>query len=141
MTPLEAKALLIRVMTKLVTPKLEQGGFIPFGALLGQNREVQLLMPKSMKRNVARDGLDTYFVQTIRKAMAGGKYITACWCADVRAQTNGEALIPALLVHIEHADSFSQNILIPYRKNEGGKIAFDEPTSEPTQYQIFSSQT
>lgn len=66
MTPQEEKALLLRVVTKLVTPQLERGGFVPFGAILGQNRNVQLLMPKSVKRDVTRDELVDYWVQTIR---------------------------------------------------------------------------
>jgi hypothetical protein len=136
MTPDEAKALLLRVVTKLVAQQLEQGGFMPFGAILGQKRDVQLLMPKSMKPNVVRDELDTYWAQTIRKAIANGDYTTACWCADVRGQSDDETLIPALLIHAEHAHSFSEDILIAYRK-EGGKIVFDEPTIEPTQHQIF----
>jgi hypothetical protein len=139
MTPDEPKALLLRVVTKLVAPRLEQGGFIPFGAILGQKRDVPLLMPKSMKRNVARDELDTYWTQTIRKAIANGDYLTACWCADVRGQADDETLIPALLIRAEHAHSFSENILIAYRKNGAGRIVFDEPTIEPTQHQIFSS--
>jgi len=138
MTPEDAKALLLRVVTKLVASQLEQGGFIPFGAILGQKRDVQLLMPNSMKRNVARDELDTYWAQTIRKAIANRDYTMACWCADVRAQAQDETLIPALLIHAEHAHSFSEDILFAYRKNEGGTIVFDEPTVEPTQHQIFS---
>jgi len=137
MTPDEAKALLLRVVTKLVAPQLEQGGFIPFGAILGQKRDVQLLMPKSMKRNVARNELDTYWTQTVRKAIANGDCTTACWCVDV---LDGETLITALLIHAEHAHSFSEDILIAYRKNECGKIVFDEPTIEPTQHQMFSSE-
>lgn len=139
MTPDEAKALLLRVVTKLVAQQLEQGGFIPFGAILGQQREVQLLMPKSMKRNVTRDELDSYWAQTIRKAIVNGHYKTACWCADVRGQADDETLIPTLLVHVEHEHSFAEDILIAYRRNEGGNIVFDEPNIEPTKYQIFPS--
>jgi hypothetical protein len=138
MTPEEAKALLLRVVTKLVAPQLEQGGFIPFGAILGQKRDVQLLMPKSGKRNVARDELDAYWAQTIRKAIADGDCTTACWCADVRGQTDDETLIPALLIHAEQAHSFSEDILIAHQKNENGKIVFDEPNIEPAQHPIFS---
>jgi hypothetical protein len=123
----------------LVAPQLERGGFIPFGAILGQNRDVQLLMPKSMKPNVARGELDTYWVKTIRKAIANGECLTACWCADVRGQTDDDTLIPALLIHVEHANSFSEDVLIAYRKNENGKIVFDEANIEPTHHQIFLS--
>jgi hypothetical protein len=136
MTPDEAKALLLRVVTKLVAPQLELGGFIPFGAILGQARDVRLLMPKSMKPSVVRDELDTYWAQIIRKAIAKGDYTTACWCADVRGQVDDETLIPALLIHAEHAHSFSEDILFAYRK-EDGKIVFDEPKVESTPHQIF----
>lgn len=139
MTPQEEKALLLRVVTKLVAPKLEQGGFLPFGAILGQNRDVQLLMPKSMKRDVSPDELDNYWVQTIRNAIAAGEYLTVCWCADVREQAQDGTLASALLVHVEHAHSFSEDILIAYRKNESGKVVFDEPRTEATLHQIFSA--
>jgi hypothetical protein len=139
MTPQEEKALLLRVVTKLAAPQLEQGGFIPFGAILGQNRDVQLLMPKSMKRDVARNELDNYWARTIRNAIAAGKYMTVCWCADVRGQTDDGTLIPALLIHVEHAHSFSEDILIAYGKNESGKVVFQEPNTEAIQHQIFSS--
>jgi hypothetical protein len=78
MNPDEPKALLLRVVTKLAAQQLEQVGFMSFGAILSQKRDVQLLMPKSMKTNVVRDELDTYWAQTIRKAIANGDYTTAC---------------------------------------------------------------
>jgi hypothetical protein len=99
-------------------------------------------MPEGMKDNVARGGLDAYFIQHIRKAIANGKYATASWCADVRGQTDGETLIPASLVHLEDANSFSEDILIAYRKNEGGKILFwraDQGTNPISDTLIFLS--
>ena len=139
MTPQEEKALLLRVVTKLVAPKLEQGGFFPFGAILGRNRDVQLLMPKSMKRDVSRDELNSYWIQTIRNTIAAGEYLTVCWCADVREQAQDGTLTPALLIHVENVHSFSEDSLIAYRNNEGGKVVFDEPRTEATLHQIFSA--
>jgi hypothetical protein len=65
--------------------------------------------------------------------------MTARWCAHVRGQTDDSALIPSLLIHVEHVRSFSEDIPIAYRKDKGGKIAFDEPTTEGTPHQIFSA--
>src|SRR5260370_31863694 len=103
MTPQEEKALLLRVVTKLAAPHLEKGGFIPFGAILGQKRDVQLLMPKSMKRDVPRNELDNYWARPIRNAIAAGKYMTVCWCADVRGQPDAGPLRPAVLFHFGHS--------------------------------------
>lgn len=139
MTPQEEKELLLRVVTKLVRKQLEKGGFIPYGATLGSNREVQLLMPKSMKRDVTRDELDAYWVQTIRQAVATGECKTACWCADVREKAEDGTLVPAVLIHVEHAETFSEDILYPYRKDENSGVVFGEPMSELTEHQIFTS--
>jgi hypothetical protein len=139
MTPQEEKELLLRVVTKLVRKQLEKGGFIPYGATLGSNRDVQLLMPKSMTRDVTRDELDAYWVRTLRQAVAAGECKTVCWCADVRVQAEDGTLLPAVLIHVEHADTFSEDILYPYRKDEGSRILFGERTSQATQHQIFTS--
>ena len=48
--------------------------------------------------------------------------MTARWCADVRGQTDDGALIPSLLIQAEHVHSFSEDILITYRKDKGGKL-------------------
>jgi hypothetical protein len=139
MTPQEGKELLLRVLIKLVSKQLEEGGFIPYGATLGANRDVQLLMPKGMKRDVTRDELDAYWVRTIRQAVSKGKCKTACWCADVRVQAENGTLLPAVLIHLEHAGMFSEDILCPYRKDESSGVVFGEPTIEETEHQIFTS--
>jgi hypothetical protein len=141
MTPQEEKALLLRVATKLVAPQLKQGGFLPFGAILGQNRDVQLLMPKSVKRDVTRDELDKYWTQTIRDAIGSGEYLTVGWCADVREQTKEGGLIPAVFIHVEHVRLFSEDILIKYGKKESGEVVFGEPITEATQHLIFATSS
>jgi len=88
MTPKEEKELLLRVVTKLAGQQLEKGGFLPFGAALGSKRDVQLLMPKSMKQDVTTDELDAYWVRTLRKAVATGECKTVCSCTDMYAQIN-----------------------------------------------------
>jgi len=137
MTPQEEKELLLRVVTKVAKKQLEQGGFIPFGATLGSNRDVQLLMPKSMKPNVTQDELDAYWVRTLRKAAAGGECKSVCSCADVRIQADDGTMVPALLIHVEHTDNLSEDILYPYEKDERLGIVFGELKSEETEHQIF----
>jgi hypothetical protein len=101
-------------VTKLAGQQLEKGGFIPFGATLGSKRDVQLLMPKSMKQDVTTDELDAYWVRTLRQAVATGECKTVCSCTDVRVQANEGLLVSAVLVHVEHVDTSSEDILYPY---------------------------
>ncbi|HYL86312.1 MAG TPA: hypothetical protein VE263_18960 [Candidatus Angelobacter sp.] len=139
MTPQEEKELLLRVVTKLAGKQVEQGGFIPFGATLGSSRNVQLLMPKGMKRDVTRDELDAYWIRELRKATASGECKTACWIADVRMQSEEGVLHPAVMVHVEQAGAFSEDILYPYKNERGSGVTFGEPTSENTEHQIFAT--
>ena len=131
MTPREEKDLLIRVVRKLAITQLIKGGFIPFGATLDSKRHVQLLMPKSMKKNTTRDELQVYWARELKQAAASGACKTVCWCADVRADSDGGALVPAVFVHIEHCDAYAEDIFYPY-VNEGSEC-------EVTEHQIFIS--
>jgi len=137
MTPQEQKDLLLGVVTKLATKRLEEGGFIPFGATLGSKRDVKLLMPKSMKQNVTRDELEAYWIRELRKATAEDACKTACSCADVRVPVGEGELVPALLIHVEHAEGSAEDILYPYRKDESSGIVLGEPTSAAIKHQIF----
>ena len=104
MTPQEEKALLLRVVTQLAAKFLLKGGFIPFGATLGPNRNVDLLMPEGMKKDVTRDELYDYFGKELRGAAAGEQRKTACICAHV-GEVEGKVLFPAVLVHVEHTEA------------------------------------
>jgi hypothetical protein len=57
----------------------------------------------------------------------------------VRVQANDGLLVSAVLVHVEHVDTFSEDILDPYRKDEGSGVVFADPTSEAAEYQIFTT--
>lgn len=136
MTPQEKKELLLRVVTKLAARQLANGGFIPFGATLGSKRDVQLLMPKSMKTNVARDELRGYWARELAQAASEDRG-TVCWCADVRIALEGDAPVPAVLIHIEHPEAYAEDVLYPY-EYMGSECLLQPPIVEVTDYQIFA---
>jgi len=84
MTPLEEKQLMLRVVLRLAKEQLEKGGFIPFGAALGMKRDVPRRMPKSMKKDVTPDKLDTYGNEQFRPIVAGQDCQTVCKCVPRR---------------------------------------------------------
>jgi hypothetical protein len=137
MTPQEKKALLLRVVTKLAAQQLENGGLTPFGATLGEKREVQLLVPDRIKPDATLEELDAYWTRELRQAAAKGDCDTVCTCIHVGMQTEEGISVPALLIHIEQADAFSEDILYPYEKGERSEVIFSEPTTEAAEYQIF----
>jgi hypothetical protein len=139
MTPQEEKELLLRVVVRVAAMQLKEGGLVPFGATLGLKRDVKLLMPKSWKQTpTTRDELEGYWIRELRQATASGTCKTVCSCADVRVP-KGEKLVPAVLIHVEHAEGSAEDILYPYQKDEGSVVVFGEPTSAATEHQIFGS--
>jgi|SRR6266446_1083331 len=140
MTPDEEKQLLLRVVLRLAKDQLEKGGFIPFGATLGTKRDVQLLMPKSMKKDVKRDELDAYWNEQFRPFVAGQGCKTVCTCADVCLSGDEGGLVRGVLIHIEHADSAAEDIFAPYTRDENSKVTFGRETREAAERFVFISQ-
>jgi hypothetical protein len=141
MTPLEEKQLLLRVVLRLAKEQLEKGGFIPFGAVMGTKRDVQLLMPKSMKKDVKQDELDAYWNKQFAPIVAGQDCKTVCTCADVRLSGEQDKLVPGVLIHIEHADSDAEDIFTPYTRDENSKVIFGPETRETVQRFVFVSES
>jgi len=138
MTPQEQKSLLVDVVVQFAMKRLEEEGFYPFGAVLGTKRNVQLFVPKKWKPNSTRDEVEDFWFKELRKNTASGDYIAASFCADVRVPRNGGELIPAMLVHIEHADASAEDGLYPYLKDEQSKVSLGTPTFVETRPQIFT---
>jgi hypothetical protein len=139
MTAQEETELLLRVVTQLAEKLLAEGGFVPFGGTLGPGRYVKLIKPKSMKRDVTRDELEEYWVRELRRAVATGECKTVCHCTDVRIQEGETGFSPAVLVHVEHADAISEDILYPYRRDGLLGVVFGKPTRVATAHQVFAS--
>jgi hypothetical protein len=137
MTPQEEKALLLRVVTQLAAKfLLKGGGFIPFGATLGPDKNVDLLMPEGMKKHVRRDELDNYFGEELRRSITAEKRKTACFCVHV-GEVDGKVLTPGVLVHIEHAVAYAEDVLYPYQLNEVPEVVFGNPTIVSAERNIF----
>ncbi len=138
MTSTEGKELLLRVAMKVAAKQLEQGALLPFGATLTPQRNVNLLVPKGVKNYVTQPELEDYFVGELRTAAGNDECLTACFCADVRAHTDGGELAPGLLVHIETADGSAEDIVYPYQKNGQAEIVFGTPTTVAVAARIFA---
>ena len=138
MTPQEERDLLLRVVTQVAEKKLSEGGFVPFGATLGSERDVKILLPKTMKPGVTKAELDAYWTQALRKAAAEGDCKTVCSCANVRFEENPGEMVSAIHIHIEHAEAYSANVLCPYRHEGGSRVIFGEPQVEPSEHQVFA---
>lgn len=140
MTAHEEKQLMLRVVLGIAKAQLETaGGLTPFGAAMGAKRDVQLLMPKSMKKDVKQDELNSYWGKQLRRVIAGQDCKTVCTCVDVRLPNDQGELVPGVLIHIEHAGSDAEDILVPYTKDKDSKVTFGSETRENSNSFVFVS--
>ncbi len=138
MTRQEETELLLRVMTRLAQTQLEKGGFIPFGGVLGSKRDVQLVMPKGWKQNSTRDEVEGYWTRELKKYALQDGCRVVCFCADVRVPKDDDQLVPGLLIHIEHVEAESEDMLYPYHKEDDAKVVFGKPTSVARQHMVLT---
>jgi hypothetical protein len=138
MTAEEERQLLLRVVLRFAGAQLEKGGLPPFGAVLGPNRDVQLLMPESFKQNVTRDEFEEYWFRELRKFATADGCKAVCFCADVGFPREKEQITRGLLVHVEHMEGGAEDIGYPYWRDDDSRIVFGEPTCVTSQRRAFS---
>ena len=139
MTPLEEKDLLLRVAVRVAQTQLEKGGIIPFGATLGEGRDVQLLIPNSAKGNMTIEIVDAYWRKQMAKAIEAGNVKALCTVADVRVTDDRGKLVPGVFIHIEHSAGDAEELLYHYAKDDNTTVTFIEVKREPTILQYFIS--
>jgi hypothetical protein len=137
MTPRKEIDLLLRVVTRLAQKRLEKGGFIPFGAVLGSNRDVQLLMPEGWAKDCTRDEVETYWYAELRKHAAKDGCKVVCFCSDVGVPMEAGQYILAVNVYIEHPQAEAVNMFYPYTKNSESHVEFGQPTTVKTEHHVF----
>ena len=137
MTAQEQKELLLRVTRGLAEAQLKGGGIFPFGATLGTGRDVTMLAPKSVKKDVSIEEVSRHFSKLIAEAAAKTQLVAACYCADVRMTSTTGTLAPALFIHIEQPNGTSEDFAYPYAVGADSKMVFGEPTVVDAHREIF----
>lgn len=137
MTLQEEKDTLLRVVTKLALKMSTEGGFCPFGALMGQDRSAKILMPKGWNKDATRDEVEMYWARELQKSVSETRCRTVCWCADVRFPKENGDFVPFVLIHVEQP-SVAEDMGYPYLKDGDSEVKFGVPTIVQTKAQVFS---
>jgi hypothetical protein len=116
----EQKTLLLRVVTQLIEKQLNEQGLRTFGAVLGSGREVQLLVPETIKRqHPSLDELDSYWLEQLRKAVMGTDANAACYCAEVQTiREDGTPITPGIVLFLEQKAGNAEYRFYTYEKND-----------------------
>lgn len=130
--------LLLRVVTQFVEKQLTPAGILPFGAALGSKRDVQLLLPKSMKADAQMHELDAYWKRELAKPIAAGGCKAVCYCVDLRVKDSSEgAQSPVVFIYIEDSEGCAQDVLYTYQFSNDSKVILGDPYIEKSEQRMF----
>jgi hypothetical protein len=133
----EEKDTLLRVVTKLALKMITEGGFYPFGAVMGPGRSAKIIMPKSWEKDAPRDEIEAYWAGELQKAVSETRCRTVCWCADVHLPNESGDSVPFVLIHVEQP-SIAEDMGYPYLKHGNSKVELGTPTIIKTKAQVFA---
>jgi hypothetical protein len=132
--------LLLRVVTQFVEKQLTPAGILPFGATLGSTRDVQLLLPKTIKPDAQMHELDAYWRQELAKPIAAGGCKAVCYCVDLRVKASGEGTQSTVVfIHIEDSEGCAEDVLYDYQFANDLKVILGDPYVEKSDQRLFSS--
>jgi hypothetical protein len=138
MKPAERKQLLLSSVMQLIEKGLAGQGLRMFGAVLGDGREIKLLVPKTIKENASLDEVDEYWMEQLRSNIGVGGDEIACYCTDLSLATeDGQPIASAVLIYVEQACAKAEYHCYPYQRCPES-VALGEPTIEQTPNRLWA---
>ena len=144
MTAREEMDLLLRIASQVAQKMLESGGLRHFGTILGSKRDVQVLMPKSVKENVSLEELVSYWRREIGTAAAKAEWrVVACCTFAAELRDDNSFGGSALVIHIEHCDkrTEAEDVAYKYQGSRGSKIILGETSRAGAKRWLMDSAT
>jgi len=141
MKPTKQGQLLLRVMMQLVEKELAGQGLRTFAAVVARDREVQLLVPETIKEHPSLEEIDKYWIAQLRSKMAAGHCEAAGYCTDIGVATeDGQPITRGVLVFVEQPRANAEYRFYPYEKHQDSTVTMGEPTVEETPLRLFASE-
>src|SRR6266436_7362022 len=101
------------------------GAFIPFGAFIARDGEVQLAGGVGDPSHLETQEIVEMYLEAYREAAAEGNFTSTALCVDVRVHVPGKLeKTDAIQIMLEHSGGESLNAFMPYEKHEQSDIRY-----------------
>ena len=131
--------LVLKIVLKHARKQLEEeGGFQAFGATLGSDRDVLMLLPESQPDDADFADVREHWYRALRKAIDDGGCRTVAWCCNVKAPGENDTRVPAVLVHVEHVESHAWDMYFPFATDSASKVLYGEQTELAVNCVLFT---
>jgi hypothetical protein len=130
--------LVLKIVLKYARTQLqEEGGFQAFGATLGSNRDVLMLLPESQPDDASFADVREHWYRALRKAIDDGGCRTVAWCCNVKAPGENDTRVPAVFVHVEHMEGQAWEMYFPFATDSDSTVLYGEQTELAVQSVLF----
>ena len=113
--------------------------FRAFGAALGEDGQVVRIEPKP---DVHDGGPSAYVLAVhaaVQSVVAAQRIAAACVCTEVTLEADDVGDEPdGIRVHLEDTDSEAIDVLVPYRRHEGGEVEYGEIVGQEAERNLIA---
>ncbi|MFH1438445.1 MAG: hypothetical protein ABIJ56_22240 [Pseudomonadota bacterium] len=132
---------LLNVLIALAQDLLaEHGEFIPFGASMSTDGEVNAAMAETGEEHPCSQEVFDVLTDGFRKAADEGAIRAAGICLDVRTTPPGAVVeVDAICTRLEHEGGEVVDAFLPYHRDEAGEITYGKLFAAAGERSVFGS--
>ncbi len=114
------------------------GAFIPFGAFIARDGEVQLASGVGDPSHLEMQEIVEMYLKAYREAAADGNFTSTALCVDVRVQVPGKLeKTDAIEIMLERSGGEALNAFMPYEKHAQSRIIYAPLFATPADSRVF----
>ncbi len=114
------------------------GAFIPFGAFITRDGEVQLAGGEGNPSHLETQEIVEMYLEAYREAAADGAFTATALCVDVRVHIPGKLeKTDAIQIMLENSGGEALNAFMPYEKNAQSDITYAQLFATPADPRVF----
>src|SRR6267142_4649421 len=134
----EFDKLLSAVIPIAQTMLKDLGAFIPFGAFITSDGEVQLAGGAGDPSHLETGEIVEMYLEAVRQAAGEGNFTSTALCVDVRVQVPGKLeKTDAIQIMLEHSGGEALNAFMPYENHEQSEISYAPLFATPADPRVF----
>lgn len=115
------------------------GAFIPFGAFITRDGEVQLAGGAGDPSHLETEEIVEKYLEAFREAAGDGNFVSTALCVDVRIHVPGKLeKTDAIQIMLEHSSGEALNAFMPYEKQVESDIAYAPLFATPADPRVFT---
>jgi hypothetical protein len=114
------------------------GAFIPFGAFITRDGEVQLAGGQGDPSHLDTEEIVEMYLEAYREAAGAGDFTSTALCVDVRVHIPGKLeKTDAIQIMLEHSGGEALNAFMPYEKQARSDVTYAPLFATPAAPRVF----